>query len=143
MRIHRPLIHRLLVVYLILQNPLSGLVLCWGDNDHIAIEMSSMKEGWCRESSFKDKQILFEDEDLNSPSSCTDCWDIPLMIQSHADFIFSTRLEMHIGYPGIPAKIEQPFGLHSSFIHHRIQDSSTIPIPSSILCALQNIRLII
>ncbi len=75
------ILHKFLLVYFILLNPVTRLVLCMGEDSHCAVEIVS-ETGKCAGASLTNHNAPpVELEELNSQDTCSPCWDLPVSIQ--------------------------------------------------------------
>lgn len=82
------------VIYLVLLNPVSGIILCWGGEGHIAIESALTAEECCDHVQPLNSQAITEWQDYNSNCECHPCLDILLSFQSNHEILLSPPLDV-------------------------------------------------
>lgn len=138
-------IAHLLILFLVLMNPASNLVLCWGDDGHVAIEAKAQSPVCCDEIESKRfataQELFFENEDPDQPD-CSHCFDIPLTFHpTNKVFTKSANTILRNVEPSISASFLYP-SLSQNHVQKQPRAYSDI-LRSHSLHSLKSIQLLI
>ncbi len=131
-----------LIVHLIFMSPASDLVLCWGEEGHLAIEGMAKGKECCEHLNSKqgNPQPDKPRENIKSDNQCPPCWDIPVAFQSALVIIPNPHFEITTFTADVAdVFIQFEFSPHSELY----KNTSKLPAFHTALLNLKTVHLLI